>query len=75
VRLRDRGRGADPARRDRGAARDPGLARLELRVVFEEVLRRMPDLRLAGSVERLRSSWAHALTAMPVRFTPGKPEG
>lgn len=52
-----------------------GLARLELRPIFEEVLRRMPDLHLAGDVQRLPSSWAHALTAMPVRFTPGQPEG
>lgn len=43
------------------------VARLELRVIFTEVLRRMPDLRPAGPVERLGSSWANALTAMPVR--------
>jgi cholest-4-en-3-one 26-monooxygenase len=50
-----------------------GLARLELRVVFEEVTRRMPDLRLAGEVERLPSSWAHGLTRMPVTFSPASP--
>jgi cytochrome P450 len=52
-----------------------GLARLELRVIFEEVLRRMGDLELAGAVERLPSAWANGLTAMPVRFTPGAREG
>jgi cytochrome P450 len=52
-----------------------GLARLELRVLFEELVRRMPDLALAGEVERLSSSWANGLTAMPVRFTPGAREG
>ena len=52
-----------------------GLARLELRVLFEELTRRMPDIRLAGSVERLRSSWANSLTALPVEFTPGAREG
>jgi cytochrome P450 len=44
------------------------LARLELRVIFEEVLRRMPDIQLAGEPQRLGSSWAHALTALPVRW-------
>jgi cholest-4-en-3-one 26-monooxygenase len=48
-----------------------GLARLELKVLFEELTRRMPDLELAGPVTRLRSSWANSLTSMPVRFTPG----
>lgn len=48
-----------------------GLARLELRVLFEELTRRIPDLALAGPVTRLRSSWANSLTSMPVRFTPG----
>jgi cytochrome P450 len=45
-----------------------GLARLELKVLFEELTRRMPDLELAGPVTRLRSSWANSLTSMPVRW-------
>jgi cytochrome P450 len=45
-----------------------GLARLELKVLFEELTRRMPDLELAGPVTRLGSSWANALTSMPVRW-------
>lgn len=52
-----------------------GLARLELKLLFEELARRMPDVRLAGPVERLRSSWANSLTAMPVEFTPAEQEG
>jgi methyl-branched lipid omega-hydroxylase len=48
-----------------------GLARLELRILFEELVRRMPDIGLAGPVQRLRSSWANSLTSMPVVFTPG----
>ena len=52
-----------------------GLARLELRVIFEELLRRMPDIELAGPVERVETSWANALTSLPVRFTPGPREG
>ncbi len=51
-----------------------GLARLELKVLFEELTRRLPDLAPAGDVERLPSSWAHGLTKMPVTFTPGPRE-
>lgn len=51
-----------------------GLARLELKVVFEEVTRRMVDLRQTGPVQRLRSPWANSLTSLPVQFTPGSRE-
>ena len=51
-----------------------GLARLELRVILEEVTRRMRDLQLAGDVERLPSTWANGLVKMPVTFTPGERE-
>lgn len=47
------------------------LARLELKVLFEELLRRIPDVQLAGPVERLVSNFSNELTAMPVTFTPG----
>jgi methyl-branched lipid omega-hydroxylase len=46
-----------------------GLARLELRVAFEEILARMGDIRLAGEPERLESNWANALTSLPIEFT------
>lgn len=46
------------------------LARLEMRVIFEEVSRRMPDLELAGPVERLRSNFVAGIKRMPVKFTP-----
>jgi cytochrome P450 len=52
-----------------------GLARLELRVVFEEVLRRMTGMARAGDVERVQSSWANSLTSLPVRFAAGAREG
>jgi cytochrome P450 len=48
------------------------LARLELRVMIEEVLRRMPDLELAGPTERLRSNFVAGIKHMPVRFTPSR---
>ena len=34
----------------------------------------MPDIKQAGPVERLSSSWANALTSLPVTFTPGAAE-
>jgi cholest-4-en-3-one 26-monooxygenase len=46
------------------------LARLEIRVMFEELLRRLPDIELNGSVRRLRSNFIAGIKAMPVRFTP-----
>jgi cytochrome P450 len=47
-----------------------GLARLELRVMFEQLLRRLPDLELAGPVERLRSNFIGGIKHIPVRYTP-----
>jgi cholest-4-en-3-one 26-monooxygenase len=48
------------------------LARLEIRVMFEELLRRLPDIELAGPVRRLRSNFIAGIKQMPVRFTPEK---
>ena len=46
------------------------LARLELRVILDEVMRRIPDLELAGPIERLRANFVAGIKHMPVRFTP-----
>jgi len=46
------------------------LARLELRVILDEVLRRIPDIELAGPIERLRSNFVAGIKHLPVRFTP-----
>jgi cholest-4-en-3-one 26-monooxygenase len=48
------------------------LARMEIHIMFEELLRRLPDIELAGSVERLRSYFISGIKTMPVRFTPEK---
>jgi cytochrome P450 len=48
------------------------LARLELTVMFEELLRRIPDLEPAGEVQRLRSNFIGGIKRMPVRFTPAR---
>jgi cholest-4-en-3-one 26-monooxygenase len=48
------------------------LARLELRVMFRELLTRLPDLELAGDEPLLYrpSNFICGLEVMPVRFTP-----
>jgi linalool 8-monooxygenase len=46
------------------------LARLELKLVFPEILRRMPEMELAGSVGHTRSNWVNGFTSVPVQFTP-----
>jgi cytochrome P450 len=43
-----------------------GLARLELRVLFEELLGRIDEIELNGPVTRVPSSWANALSSLPV---------
>ncbi len=49
------------------------LARLEMRVMVDQVMRRMRDLELAGTPERLRSNFVAGIKHMPVRFTPSRP--
>src|SRR5262249_40477315 len=46
------------------------LARLELRIILEEATRRIPDIELAGPIERLRSNFVAGIKHMPVRFAP-----
>ena len=48
------------------------LARLELQVMFGELLRRLPDLHVAGeAMPRRSSNFISGPEAMPVAFTPG----
>ena len=51
------------------------LARLEIRVMLEELLRRLPDLQLAPDAEvtRTPSSFIRGISSMPVVFTPAAP--
>jgi cholest-4-en-3-one 26-monooxygenase len=48
------------------------LARLEIKVMFEEILKRLPDIQLAGEPQRLRSNFIAGIKHMPVRFTAQK---
>ena len=42
------------------------LARLELRVLFEQLVDHVPDMRIAGEVERLRSNFIGGIKHIPV---------
>ncbi|GIU90065.1 MAG: hypothetical protein KatS3mg010_1164 [Acidimicrobiia bacterium] len=52
------------------------LARLELRVMFEQLLARLPDIELAADprdLPRRRANFISGLESMPVRFSPSAP--
>jgi cholest-4-en-3-one 26-monooxygenase len=44
------------------------LARMEIRTLFVELAKRMPDIRMAGPVDRLRSNFINGVKRMPVTF-------
>jgi cytochrome P450 len=46
------------------------LARMEIRVMFDEIIRRIPDLRQTGPAARLRSSQINGIKHLPVEFEP-----
>jgi cytochrome P450 len=48
------------------------LARIEMKLIFEELLKRIPDMELAGEPRRLRSNFINGIKNMPVTFTPTK---
>jgi cytochrome P450 len=45
------------------------LARLELQIMFEELVRRIDSIELAGQVEYVRSNFIHGIKRLPVRVT------
>jgi hypothetical protein len=46
------------------------LARQEIKVMFKELLTRLPDIEVAGEPQRLRSNFINGIKHLPVRFTP-----
>ena len=44
------------------------LARMEIRVMFEHLLDRMPDIALDGDVQRLQSAFISGVKHIPVKF-------
>jgi cholest-4-en-3-one 26-monooxygenase len=50
------------------------LARLEARVMFEELLARIPDIELGGPVRRLRSNFINGYKRVPVRLARRRQE-
>lgn len=49
------------------------LARTEIRATMRQIVERMPDIELAGPVNRLHSDFVNGVKTMPVRFTPTSP--
>jgi cholest-4-en-3-one 26-monooxygenase len=47
------------------------LARMEIRVMYEHLLDRLPDIHLDGDVERLQSAFINGVKHIPVAFSPG----
>jgi cytochrome P450 len=45
------------------------LARVEIKVLFEELLPRLADIRLNGQVQRLRSNFISGIKHLPVKVT------
>ncbi|MDO8290633.1 MAG: cytochrome P450 [Parvibaculum sp.] len=45
------------------------LAELQLRILFEELLKRFPDIHVSGPVRRLRSNFIAGIKEMPVKLT------
>jgi cholest-4-en-3-one 26-monooxygenase len=48
------------------------LARMEIRVLLEEMARRIPEIELTGDASPLRSNFIAGIKHMPVRFPAGK---
>ena len=46
------------------------LARIEIRVMYEHLLDRMPDIRQDGEAQRLQSQFINGVKHLPVAFTP-----
>jgi cholest-4-en-3-one 26-monooxygenase len=50
------------------------LARVEIKIMFSELLRRMPDFEVSGPVSRLRSNFINGIKHLPISFSPSPAE-
>jgi cholest-4-en-3-one 26-monooxygenase len=48
---------------------------MEIRVMFQHLLDRMPDMRLDGEAQRLQSAFINGVKHLPIAFSPGAPVG
>jgi cholest-4-en-3-one 26-monooxygenase len=48
------------------------LARLEIRIMFEELIRRLPKFELTGKPRRLRSNFINGYKEIPARFASAR---
>jgi cholest-4-en-3-one 26-monooxygenase len=51
------------------------LARMEIMVMFDRLLDRIPDMHLDGEVQRLQSNFINGTKHIPVAFAPSTPIG
>ena len=51
------------------------LARMELNLIFTEILNRLPDVASNGETEYLRSNFIGGIKHMPIKYTPSAPLG
>ncbi len=48
------------------------LARREIKVMWEELFRRLPDIEMSGEPAMLQSNFIHGIKRLPCRFTPAR---
>ena len=48
------------------------LARMELQLIFREILERIPDMTMTAQPSMLRSNFIGGVKHLPVKYTPGK---
>jgi cholest-4-en-3-one 26-monooxygenase len=51
------------------------LAKMQIRAMIDEIVRRMPDLETTEQPRRMRSDFINGITRAPMRFTPGSRVG